>query len=212
MSITNITNLPWETIQYIDKINAKTVKSTEINENYIKDSEDPSTKYRLNFINKTLCSYNLCKAVKMWKSSHGRNTPTPLYSLPGFPLIVFEKLPCWYNNRYHDTCNKKYRLIFCDSTITDVYQSGSRWIDCFQFKVCIGKSLMVMAHKQCHVVKIKNGKCNCLKPIWDKKTKQFRLCQRKVLHISIGPDTIPNELFCSQHRKMLCGPHTAKHP
>ena len=212
MSITNIRQLPWETIQYIDEINAETVTSTEINDNYIKDSEDPSTKYRLNFINKTLCSYNLCKAVKMWKSSHGRNTPTLPISLPGFPLIVFEKIPSWYIKRYHDPRNKKYRLMFSDSTITDVYQQGSRWIDGSLFKVCIGKSLMAMAHKQCEVVKIKNGKCNCLKPVWDKKSKQFRLCQRKIVHISLGPHTVPTQLFCSQHGKMLCGPNTAKHP
>tara|TARA_B100001287_G_C22677988_1_gene528733 strand:- start:1021 stop:1659 length:639 start_codon:yes stop_codon:yes gene_type:complete len=208
MYITNITQLPWETIQYIDELNAKIVKSSEINVNYIKDSQDESTKYRLNIINKKICTYVLCKAIKMWESCHGQNTSNLLISLPGFPLIMFktEKIPSWYNYRYHEQHVHKYRLMFSDGTKTEVYEPGSRWIDYFQFKVRIGKSLMAMRHKQYEVVRIKHGKCNCLKPIWDKKTKKFRLCERKVLHVPIGGDTMPKQLFCKQHGKMLCGP------
>lgn len=208
MSMTNITKLPWETLQYIDEFNAETVTSTEINEKYIKDSEDSSTKWRLNFINKTICTYNLCKAIKMWKSSLGKHTPNKATTLPGVPFIVFknQKIPSWYNDSYHEQSVRKHKLLFSDNTSTEIYQGyQNRWIDLLQFRVCIGQTNIARKFKNSEVVTILNDKCNCLKPVWDKKHKQFRLCQRKVLDVHLASDAITKQMLCGQHGKMLCG-------
>tara|TARA_Y100000389_G_C17468042_1_gene527517 strand:- start:1094 stop:1540 length:447 start_codon:yes stop_codon:yes gene_type:complete len=144
----------------------------------------------------------------MWKSSHGQNTLTLPNSLHGFPFIVFknEKMPSWYNDRYWER-SKKHRLLFSDNTSTEIYQGyQNRWIDLLQFRVSIGQTNIARKFKITEVVTILNGKCNCLKPVWDKKHKTFRLCKRKVVDVHLASDAMTKHMFCGHHGKMLLTP------